>query len=76
MSDQSPTKKIGGEFGEVRANIDVDKLNKYLEEKVPSVKAPVQVKQFKVSPLDSSHLKENKCSQVHSSLDRYAPSFD
>lgn len=58
MSDQISTKKIGGEFGEVRANIDVDKLNKYFEEKVPSVKAPVEVKQFKVSPLDA-RLKEN-----------------
>lgn len=57
MSDQSPTKKkIGGEFGEVRANIDVDKLNKYFEDKVPSIKVPVQVKQFKVGSLDISYL--------------------
>jgi len=39
--------KIGGEYGEIRANIDVEKLNAWLEEKVPAVKAPVAVKQFK-----------------------------
>ncbi|KAA1470403.1 protein kinase subdomain-containing protein PKL/CAK/ACAD [Dentipellis sp. KUC8613] len=43
----SPPKKIGGEVGEVRANIDVDKLNQYLADKVPSVRTPVGVKQFK-----------------------------
>ena len=42
-------KKIGGEYGEVRANIDVEKLNKYLDEHVEAVAAPVEVKQFKVS---------------------------
>lgn len=44
----SKAQKIGGEIGEVRANIDVARLNGYLAEKVPTVKAPVQVKQFKV----------------------------
>lgn len=39
--------KIGGEYGEVRATIDVNKLNAYLKDKVPRVKAPVDVKQFK-----------------------------
>ncbi|KAH8087811.1 kinase-like protein [Cristinia sonorae] len=39
--------KIGGEYGEVRANIDVDRLNGWLKENVPSVKSPVAVKQFK-----------------------------
>ncbi|THH33046.1 hypothetical protein EUX98_g1126 [Antrodiella citrinella] len=43
----SKKQKIGGEFGEVRANIDVGKLNAWLEAKVPVVKAPVAVKQFK-----------------------------
>ncbi|TFY66591.1 hypothetical protein EVG20_g4498 [Dentipellis fragilis] len=43
----SAPKKIGGEVGEVRANIDVDKLNQYLADKVPSVRSPVGVKQFK-----------------------------
>ncbi|EGN92738.1 hypothetical protein SERLA73DRAFT_98766 [Serpula lacrymans var. lacrymans S7.3] len=40
-------KKIGGEYGAVRANIDIDKLNAYLAEHVPAVTAPVDVKQFK-----------------------------
>ena len=44
----SSSKKIGGEYGEVRANIDVGKLNKYLKESVREVHAPVAVKQFKV----------------------------
>ena len=45
------TKKIGGEYGEIRASIDVDKLNAYLRECVKEVKAPVVVKQFKVRRL-------------------------
>ena len=44
------TSKIGGEYGEVRANIDADKLNAYLAANVPAVKAPVDIKQFKVRP--------------------------
>lgn len=40
--------KIGGEYGEVRANIDAAKLNAYLTAHVPAVKAPVDIKQFKV----------------------------
>ncbi|TFY81719.1 hypothetical protein EWM64_g2294 [Hericium alpestre] len=39
--------KIGGEVGEVRANIDINNLNHYLMDHVPQVKAPVGVKQFK-----------------------------
>jgi len=42
------TKKIGGAIGDVRANIDVPSLDKYLTDNVKRVKAPVQVKQFKV----------------------------
>ncbi|THH19363.1 hypothetical protein EW146_g1773 [Bondarzewia mesenterica] len=42
-----PSKKIGGEIGEVRAAINLERLNAYLTEKVPSIKAPVEVKQFK-----------------------------
>ena len=41
-------KKIGGEYGEIRANIDIDKLNAYIHEHVGAVKGPVDVKQFKV----------------------------
>lgn len=44
----SKSQKIGGEYGEIRANIDVDKLNGWLKEHVPAVKVPVAVKQFKV----------------------------
>ncbi|OSD00266.1 kinase-like protein [Trametes coccinea BRFM310] len=40
-------KKIGGEYGDVRANIDGDRLNAYLTAHVPAVKAPVDIKQFK-----------------------------
>ena len=43
-----PSKKIGGEYGDVRANIDGDKLNAYLVARVPAVVAPVDIKQFKV----------------------------
>ena len=41
-------KKIGGEYGDVRATIDLQKLNAYLESCVPEIAAPVTVKQFKV----------------------------
>ena len=47
-SSGSKPKKIGGEYGEIRANIDVDKLNTYLARNVKVVKTPVAVKQFKV----------------------------
>lgn len=43
-----PNKKIGGEYGDVRANIDAGKLNAYVEAHVPAVAAPVSIKQFKV----------------------------
>ncbi|KAF9243233.1 kinase-like domain-containing protein [Melanogaster broomeanus] len=39
MSD-SPPKRIGGEYGAVRANIDVDKLNTYLKAHVSAVHTP------------------------------------
>ena len=42
------TRKIGGEYGEVRATIDLEKLNQYLSARVPVVSSPVTVKQFKV----------------------------
>jgi aminoglycoside phosphotransferase (APT) family kinase protein len=47
MVSSSP-KKIGGEMGDVRANIDEHKLNEYLVVHVPAVRAPVSIKQFKV----------------------------
>ena len=42
------TQKIGGAIGDVRANIDIPALNKYLTDCVKRVKTPVQIKQFKV----------------------------
>ena len=52
MSNQQP-KKIGGEYGDVRANIDVEKLTLYLVKNVKTVCAPIDVKQFKVSASSS-----------------------
>ncbi|KAF7328911.1 Acyl-CoA dehydrogenase family member 11 [Mycena venus] len=44
----SDNKKIGGEFGEVRANIDVEALTTYLLKNVKTLRGPIDVKQFKV----------------------------
>ncbi|KIK22711.1 hypothetical protein PISMIDRAFT_679912 [Pisolithus microcarpus 441] len=41
------SKRIGGEYGTIRAAFDVDKLNAYLKTHVPAVTPPVAVKQFK-----------------------------
>ncbi|KAG6850875.1 hypothetical protein H0H93_007493 [Arthromyces matolae] len=46
MSATTP-KKIGGEYGQVRANIDIDSLNSYLATHATTIKSPVDVKQFK-----------------------------
>ncbi|PPQ63019.1 hypothetical protein CVT24_005965 [Panaeolus cyanescens] len=43
----NPGKKIGGEYGEIRASIDIPKLNEYLSKNTPSIKTPVTGKQFK-----------------------------
>ena len=40
--------KIGGEYGPVRANIDLERLESYLKANVKVIKTPVDVKQFKV----------------------------
>ncbi|PFH52166.1 hypothetical protein AMATHDRAFT_2412 [Amanita thiersii Skay4041] len=45
MADNSP-KRIGGDYGSVRASIDVDKLNQYLQSIAPAITTPVDVKQF------------------------------
>ena len=50
----SQAQKIGGEIGDVRASIDVDKLNEYIRAHVSVIRAPVSVKQFKVSILEHS----------------------
>ena len=42
------TGKIGGEYGDVRATIDLRQLDAYLQARVPEITAPVTVKQFKV----------------------------
>ncbi|KAJ7336096.1 kinase-like domain-containing protein [Mycena albidolilacea] len=43
----SDNKVIGGEFGEVRANIDVETLTGYLVKNVETLQGPIDVKQFK-----------------------------
>jgi hypothetical protein len=45
---KSTRTRIGGEFGQVRANIDLEALNAYLAKNVAVINAPVDVKQFKV----------------------------
>ena len=44
----SGPKRIGGEIGEVRASIDVASLDGYITRRVPVIRTPVTVKQFKV----------------------------
>ena len=41
--------KIGGEYGEIRTSIGIDNLNAYLSKHTPSIRTPVDVKQFKVN---------------------------
>lgn len=47
MINTGPSRPAGGEYGDVRATIDEDKLNAYLAKNVPAVAVPVTVKQFK-----------------------------
>ncbi|KAH8985557.1 kinase-like domain-containing protein [Lactarius akahatsu] len=47
MINTGPPRPAGGEYGDVRATIDEDKLNVYLAKNVPAVAVPVTVKQFK-----------------------------
>ena len=69
------TEKIGGEYGDVRAAIDVEKLNGYLKVHVPEVSAPVTVKQFKVRVQQLSHSWPLVHGFIGFSLDRYALSI-
>jgi len=46
MSGRQP-QKIGGDYGEIRASIDVQKLESYLASNVKVIRTPVDVKQFK-----------------------------
>jgi hypothetical protein len=48
MSNEDQLKKIGGEYGKVRAVIDMPRLNAYLAKHVKAINTPVEVKQFKV----------------------------
>lgn len=48
MSNENQPKKIGGEYGKVRAIIDMPRLNAYLAKHVEAINTPVEVKQFKV----------------------------
>lgn len=68
MSNSSP-RRVGGEYGALRANIDIDKLNAYLVAHVPAVSSPVDVQQFKVRSRLSRVTRP--VSDVLSSLDRY-----
>ena len=62
------TEKIGGELGDVRAAIDVEKLNAYLEAHVLEVTAPVAVKQFKVCVSRSSLIPNHRLMAVSDSV--------
>ena len=46
MSDEQ---RIGGQYGEIRAEIDIASLNDFLRRECPRIETPVEVKQFKVS---------------------------
>jgi hypothetical protein len=52
MPDQasSAEKKIGQEFGAIRAPLPLDKLVPFLEKNVRDYKGPLDIQQFKVSP--------------------------
>ncbi|KZT21074.1 kinase-like protein [Neolentinus lepideus HHB14362 ss-1] len=47
---------IGGEYGKIRAIIDIDNLNSYIKENVSSLRAPVDVKQFKSGQSNPTYL--------------------
>lgn len=50
---RGPKKSIGVNYGVIRADIDIEKLNTYLQTQVSVVTAPVQVQQFEVCPTTS-----------------------
>ena len=51
----STAKRIGGEYGNVRATIDVERLNAFFKKHVGEIKTPVDVKQFKVCSTFSTY---------------------
>ncbi|KAI0691906.1 kinase-like protein [Cytidiella melzeri] len=61
----SDSQKIGGEVGEVRANIDVDSLHKYLKTHVPRLQLPVAVKQFKFGQSNPTYFLTDARSQKY-----------
>lgn len=63
----SNEQRIGGQYGEIRAEIDIASLNDFLRRECPRIKTPVEVKQFKVIPCLSNVCMSN---DAHS-LDRY-----
>ncbi|KXN87459.1 Acyl-CoA dehydrogenase family member 11 [Leucoagaricus sp. SymC.cos] len=69
MSTSTPKKKIGGEYGEIRASINVNSLNAYLTKNTPQIKTPVDVKQFKVRK-DSRSIELIPVDRVPSSVSR------
>ena len=72
---RSTAEKIGGEFGDVRATIDVEKLNAYLEAHTLEIAAPVTVKQFKVCVKAQSRLWLLAYDCIGLSSDRYGRTF-
>ena len=50
--EATSTRLAGGEYGDVRARIDHDKLNAYLANNVFALTVPVTIKQFKVRLVD------------------------
>lgn len=68
MPDAAP-KKIGGEYGEIRATIDIASLNAYLLT-APAIQTPVSIKQFKVCCSANSN---RIPTEWNLSLGRYGP---
>lgn len=49
VMSSKPKDQDGGGYGEVRAALPVDTLEKYLEKNIPHFAGPINVKQFNVS---------------------------
>ena len=64
-------KKIGGEYGEIRAGIDIANLNAYLASHVKAVHGPIEVKQFKVMHISSSTLYPTHSRVVWAGMSRW-----
>ncbi|ESK97264.1 phosphotransferase enzyme family domain protein [Moniliophthora roreri MCA 2997] len=47
MSSDAQPKYVGGEYGDIRANINIPNLTAYLEKNLSGLKTPLEVKQFK-----------------------------